>query len=113
MTKNDNPQRGDVYWIDLEPTIGTEIKKIRPCIIISNNIHNKKMPRIVAIPVTSNITKLYAFENIITINGKAGKVMVDQIRCFDKQRLRGKLCTLNFEALIQIEASIKLCLGLS
>lgn len=93
MTKNNDkhPLRGDLYWIELDPTLGTEIKKTRPCLILSIDAYNKKMPRVIIIPITSQIQNIHPFQVPVEVSGKAGKVMTDQVRCVDKRRMKGKL----------------------
>jgi mRNA interferase MazF len=105
--KNDYPKRGDIYWIELDPTVGTETRKKRPCLILSNNIHNKKMPRVIAAPITSQIKTVFPFEMVIQVKDKQGKVMLDQLRCFDKQRLQGKYCELDLIVMKEIEDRLK------
>lgn len=105
--KNDYPKRGDIYWIDLDPTIGTETQKKRPCIILSNNVHNNKMPRVIAAPITSQTKNVFPFEMLIQLKDKQGKVMLDQLRCFDKQRLRGKYCEADALDMQEIEEKLK------
>jgi len=111
--KNDHPKRGDIYWIELDPTLGTEIKKTRPCAVLSINPYNKKMPRVIVLPITSQVQTVYPFQVLISINGREGKVMTDQIRAVDKSRLKGKLGDLSLDAIRAIENSLKLCLGIS
>lgn len=107
MTKNNFPKRGEVFWIDLDPTIGTETKKLRPCVILSNNVHNKFMPRIVAAPITSQVKSIYPLELLVNVKDKPGKIMLDQVRCFDKQRLKGKLFEFDQDVMIEIEMKLK------
>lgn len=105
--KNDFPKCGDIYWIELDPTVGTETKKRRPCVILSNNAYNKYSTRIIAAPVTSQIKVVYPSELIVNVLGKSGKVMLDQIRSFDKQRLRGKLSELTLSEMREIGENFK------
>lgn len=105
--KNEYPERGDVYWIDLDPTVGTETQKKRPCVILSNNIHNKKMPRVIAAPLTSQIKTLFPFEQLVQVKDKKGKIMLDQLRCFDKQRLKGKFWKLDVLEMQEVEEKLK------
>lgn len=108
MAKPNFPKRGDVYWIELDPAIGTETKKKRPCVILSNNSHNKHMSRVVAAPITSQIKTVYPFEIVVQVKEQTGKIMLDQIRCFDKQRINGKLGEFNQTTMQEIEARLKL-----
>jgi mRNA interferase MazF len=79
--------RGDVWWVNFEPSIGGEIRKKRPAIIISNNASNKFLNRVQVIPITSNIDRLFPSEAYVTVSGKKGKAMADQLATVSKQRL--------------------------
>ncbi len=110
--RDDYPRRGEIYWIDLDPTIGTETQKKRPCLILSNNIHNKKMPRVIAAPITSQVKTIFPFEVFVQVKDKSGKVMLDQLRCFDKKRLKGKCWDLDEAAMQEVEEKIMILLNL-
>jgi mRNA interferase MazF len=105
--KNSYPKCGELYWIELDPSIGTETKKRRPCLILSNNSYNKYSPRVIAAPITSQIRNVYPCEILVEVSGRPGKIMVDQIRSFDKQRLRGKLWELPSFVMEQIGDTFK------
>ena len=75
----------DIVLVNLDPTVGSEIKKTRPCVIISPNEMNKYLRTIVVAPMTTN-TKKYPKE-FVKSNGKKGMIAIDQIRTIDKQRI--------------------------
>lgn len=82
-----------VYWVNLDPTIGMEIKKIRPCVVISPNELNKYLGTVIIAPVTSKLHG-YPYRVECEINGRRGEIVTDQIRTVDKSRLKsciGKL----------------------
>jgi mRNA interferase MazF len=79
--------RGDVWWVNFEPSIGGEIRKKRPAIIVSNNASNKFLNRVQVIPITSNTDRLFPSEAYVTVAGKKGKAMADQLATVSKQRL--------------------------
>jgi mRNA interferase MazF len=79
--------RGEVWWVNFEPSIGGEIRKKRPAIIISNNAANKFLNRVQVIPITSNTDRLFPSEAYVTVAGKKGKAMADQLATVSKQRL--------------------------
>lgn len=83
-------KRGDVYWVNLEPTIGTEIRKTRPALIISPDDMNAALPRVIIAPLTSKGQPLGCRPEL-TFEGKQARILLDQIRTIDKQRLVGKL----------------------
>lgn len=105
-------KRGEVWWVDFEPSIGSETRKIRPAVIISNDSANKHLARVVVIPITSNATRLYPAEALVNIDGKQGKAMADQITTADKSRLKSHLDTLSSKELTAIEEAVKIHLAL-
>ena len=114
VKQSENVRRGEIYWVKLDPTVGTETKKTRPAIVISNDSQNKVGRRYIVAPITSVVKTVYPFEvEINIINGKPSKVMLDQIRTIDHSRLAGKIGKLSQEELNQVERSIKLVLHIA
>lgn len=105
--------RGSVHWVMLDPAVGTEAKKKRPAVIISNNIQNRLNKRFVIAPITSNHEKVYPFEVLLVVQGKSNKAMLDQIRTVDLTRLDGFICNLSNKEMFEIDKAIKLVLALS
>jgi len=83
-------KRGEVYWVVLDPTVGTEIQKTRPCLIVSPDDMNAVLPRVIIAPITSKGQPLGCRPEIM-LNGKKGRILLDQIRTVDKRRLKGRL----------------------
>ncbi len=83
-------KRGEVYWVNLDPTVGTEIKKTRPCLIVSPDDLNEILPRVIIAPLTSKGQKLGCRPEVV-FNGKNTRILLDQLRTIDKQRLLGKM----------------------
>jgi len=110
---NETLKRGDIYWVKLDPTIGTETQKTRPCIIISNDAQNKKSSRVIIAPVTSQTKIIYPFEASVIVNNKQGKAMLDQIKTVDKQRLGSRIGTLDFRAMMAVDIALKIALALA
>lgn len=88
-------KRGDVYWINFNPSVGNEIKNRRPALIISNDKENKKGYRYQVIPMTSNVKKLYAGEAIIDFMGGKSKIAICQLTTVSKERLGKRIGTLS------------------
>ena len=80
-------KRGEVWWINFEPSVGGEIRKRRPAIIISNDAANHYLNRVQVVPVRSNVDKLYPSEAYVTFRGKKSKAMADQLTTVSKKRL--------------------------
>lgn len=107
------PRRGEIYWINFEPSLGQEIKKRRPAIIVSNDIANKFLKRFQVIPVTSSIDKIYPSETVVTIAGKKSKAMADQIFTASELRFGKLIGKLSAHDLAALDAVIRLQLGLN
>lgn len=107
-----SPKRGEIYWVAFDPSQGTEVQKTRPAVIISNDSFNKHLNRVIVAPITSNVKNVFDFDCPVTIQGKKGKIMLDQIRTIDKSRLRGKLESINSITLAKLEVALKLTLNL-
>jgi len=83
-------RRGEVYWVNLEPTVGTEIKKTRPALVVSPDDMNAALPRVIVAPITSKGQPLGCRPEVV-LDGKSARILLDQVRCVDKKRLAGKL----------------------
>lgn len=111
-------KRGDIYFADLDPTVGTEIKKKRPVLIVSNNANNKVSNTVTIVPITSNVTKLYPFEIKLNIEesalSKVSKAQCHQIRTISKLRIqRNRIGRLDDNIMRQIDTAIKIHLDLA
>lgn len=110
-------KRGEIWLVNLDPTIGHEIKKSRPGVIIQNDLGNKYSPITIIAPITSqNLEKVYPFEALIS-RGTSGlekdsKALLNQIRAIDKKRLVKRLGKTDSEILGRIDEAIKISLGL-
>jgi mRNA interferase MazF len=105
-------RRGEVWWVEFDPAVGTEVRKTRPAVIVSNDAANRNLARVVVVPVTSNTERLYPGEAIVTVGGQRSKVMVDQIMAADKSRLKSRLGMLSKPDILAVEDAIKVHLGL-
>ncbi len=110
-------KRGDIWLVNLDPTIGHEIKKSRPAVIIQNDLGNKYSPITIIAPLTSqNLDRLYPIEVLIKKElsklDKDSKVLLNQIRAIDKRRLIKKLSKLENEIMIQVDDAVKISLDL-
>ena len=106
-------KRGEVWWVEFDPSIGSEIRKTRPAIIISNDAANRNLLRVMVMPLSSNISRVYPGEVLVRVAGQASKAMADQIMAADKIRLKGLLDTLSRAEMADVEEAIKLHFGMA
>jgi mRNA interferase MazF len=106
-------KRGEVWWINFQPSVGGEIQKQRPAVIVSNDASNKYLNRIQVIPLTSSVDRLYPSEAYVTVKGKKNKAMADQLTTVSKVRVRNLMARLSRSDLQAVEQSIKVQLGLT
>ena len=105
-------RRGEVWWVNFNPSLGEEIQKVRPAVIISNDISNTYLNRCQVIPLTSNTGRLYPSEAIVMVDKKQSKAMADQLTTASKERLSKKIGKLSKDDLKSIEQALKVQLGL-
>jgi len=106
-------KRGEVWRVNFDPAVGGEIRKQRPAVIVSNDAANKHLNRVQVVPLTSQIGQIYPSEAPITLNGKPGKAMADQLTTISKERLLDRAGMLTQTEMRLIEAAIKVQLNLS
>ena len=113
-----SPQRGDIYWVNLDPTIGAEIKKTRPCVVISPNAANRSGPLVIIAPVTRAQGKTVYFHEILLPEVSSNlqydsKLKVFQLRCIDKKRLsKSKIGSISPDLIKELDEKIRIVTGL-
>ena len=105
-------KRGEVWWVKFDPSVGGEIRKQRPAIIVSNNAANQFLNRVQVVPLTSSVGKLYPSETYVTIRGKKAKAMADQLTTVSKKRLINHAATLSKTEMDGVERAIMIQLDL-
>ncbi len=110
-------RRGEIYFADLDPSVGSEINKRRPVLIVSGDANNRASSTLTILPITSNISRVFPFEVAIAPEAsglsKPSKIQAQQIRTISKQRIRGACCgKLAADWLDRVDAAIKLHLEL-
>jgi mRNA interferase MazF len=105
-------QRGEVWWVNFDPSVGGEIQKQRPALILSNDASNKHLNRLQVIPLSTRVERLYPSEVVVTLNGKPHKAMADQLTTVSKLRLSNRIGRVTPIDLAQVERIVKLQLDL-
>ncbi|MGY8827691.1 MAG: type II toxin-antitoxin system PemK/MazF family toxin [Candidatus Latescibacterota bacterium] len=100
------PQRYEIYFADLNPTIGSEIRKVRPVVVVSQNEMNQFLNTVVACPLTSTLHPQWRSRLQIQCAGKDAEIAVDQIRTISKERLKNKIDALSADDAIQFRRII-------
>lgn len=104
--KYNHPKRYDIFLANLDPTMGSEIKKTRPVVIVSDELMNKYLETIVACPLTTKIHKKWRSRIQIICANKPSEIAVDQIRTISKLRLIKKLDCLNSDKALLLRKTI-------
>ncbi len=106
-------KRGEVWWINFDPSIGGEIRKKRPAVIVSNNASNKHLNRVQVVPLTSKTGRVYPSEALVTLGGNKSKAMADQLTTVSKLRVIDLAGRLTNSDLQRVEDAMRLQLGLA
>lgn len=104
-------RRGEVWWVNFDPSVGSETRKKRPAIILSNDVANKHLKRYQVVPLTTQVDKVYPGEALITFMGKPNKAMCDQLTTVSEKRFLNKEGKLSTSDMKLIEQATKIQLG--
>ena len=111
-------RRGDIFYADLSPVVGSEQGGIRPVLVIQNDMGNRYSPTVICAAITSQINKA-KLPTHIEIDShtctlvKDSVVLLEQIRTIDKKRLREKICRLNDDLMKKVDRALLISMGLS
>jgi len=108
--------RGEVYWVDFRGSVGAEIRKVRPAVVISVDDHNDHMSTVTVAPLSSALGRILPNEAAVPAgilgDGRPARVKAHQLRAVDKSRLREKMGMLPVGALADVDATLRIHLGL-
>ncbi len=100
-------KRGDVWWTQFGPSVGTEVQKTGPAVIVSNDAANRALKRCVVIPISSKVINLYPGQIPVVVNNREGKALPDQIMAADKSRLKSRIGVLTDSEMEAINLAIR------
>lgn len=106
------PRRGEVWLVSFDPSLGGEIQKTRPVVILSNDTANALLNRVQVVPISSQVGRVYPSEVRVSLNGAARKAMADQIMTVSKRRLHRRLGSLGADDLGAVGRVVRVQLGL-
>ncbi len=112
MAADPAPRRGEVWLVSFDPSVGGEIQKTRPAMVLSNDTANALLNRVQLVPVSSQVSRLYPAEAYVTLNGERRKAMADQITTASKQRLIRRLDALSKDDVEAVARVVCVQLGL-
>lgn len=106
------PRRGEVWWVRLDPALGSEIKKTRPCLVIGTNVLNERRHTVIVIPLSTSPESAPPVLISVTCEGRRAMAVVDQIRAVAKERLLRRMGELTDQDVRAVEEALKVVLEL-
>jgi mRNA interferase MazF len=104
-------RKGEVWWVDFDPSIGGEIQKMRPAVIVSNNVANLRLNRAQVVPLTANVDRVFPGEAVVQFRNEPRKAMANQIMTASKARFGQRMGDLDRSQMQKIESAILVQLG--
>lgn len=106
-------KRGEVWLVNFDPSLGGEIRKRRPAMILSIDASNLVLNRVQVVPISSQLERIYVSETVILLNEEPRKEMADQLTTVSKQRIDSRIGVLSEEDLLKVTEIVKRQLGIS
>jgi mRNA interferase MazF len=106
-------KRGEVWWVRFGPSVGGEIQKQRPAVILSSNASNRFLNRVQVVPLSSKVDRIFSSEARVRIGGKSGKALANQLTTVSKLRLSNRMGRLSAVELQDIERAVRVQLGMA
>lgn len=105
-------KRGEIWWVNFDPSVGQEVKKKRPAVIVSNDLSNKYLKRYQVVPLSSKTEKIYPSESVLLVDGRESKAMADQLTTVSELRFLDKIGQITPQELEDVERTIRIQLDL-
>jgi mRNA interferase MazF len=106
------PRRGEVWWVRLDPTLGSEIKKTRPCLVVGTNVLNERRRTVVVVPLSTAPDAAPPLLVPVVCGGRRVVAVVDQIRAVAKERLTRRIGVISLDNLVSVEEGLRVVLEL-
>jgi mRNA interferase MazF len=101
------PRRGEIWWAALDPSVGAEIAKTRPCLVVSNSVVNQHRRTVVVVPLTSSPRSAPPVLVSVTCDGQPAVAVIDQVRAIAKERLVRHIESLSAQELESVEDALR------
>lgn len=101
------PRRGEVWWVRLDPTVGSEIRKTRPCVVVGSSVLNERRRTIIVVPLSTSPEAAPPLLVPVSCAGQRVMAVTDQIRAVAKERFSGRMDELSAEDLAAVEEALR------
>jgi mRNA interferase MazF len=112
MAPDPGPRRGEVWLVAFGASVGGEVQKTRPAVVLSNDTANALLNRVQVVPISSQVARFYPAEAPVSLNGAPRKAMADQITTASKHRLQRRMGTLSADDVAAVAQAVRLQLGI-